>query len=159
MFFRLQLAKVNTRVMRMHLLKASWQDGWYICKAWCCRNTGKGGRWKFKWRWNGSEGKVCDRIQEVSWTEGREWCYCKGCWKGAEIKGERTWGKEGKFQHLKRRFEEERRVNERNKRRQYRMEREVGELKQKVSMWEREEERMRERERIREKKKCLYERG
>ena len=48
--------------------------------------------------------------------------------------------KERKFQRLKRRFEEERRVNERNKRRHYRMGSEVRELKQKVGMWEREEE-------------------
>ena len=46
--------------------------------------------------------------------------------------------KERKFQRLKRRFEE-RMVNERNKRRQYCMESEVRELKQKVGMWEREE--------------------
>ena len=62
--------------------------------------------------------------------------------------------KEREFHRLKRRFEEERRVNERNKRRQYRMESEVRELKQKVGMWERDEEErmMRKRERIWEEK-------
>ena len=47
---------------------------------------------------------------------------------------------------------EERRVNERNKRRQYRMESEVRELKQKVGMLER-EEKMRKRKQIRGEKK------
>ena len=61
---------------------------------------------------------------------------------------------ESELKQMKKIFDEERRVNAKNRSRQYQIERELGQLQMKVYRWEKEEEQrmMRKRERMKEEK-------